>query len=91
MIIYERLLEKLNNIGIRGIANKWVRSFQSNRKQIVKIRHPNGMSYLEECSTTVGVPQGATISPILFIITLTTLQLKYRWDRSQHLRMIRHI
>ena len=31
------LIEKLNHYGIRGIANKWFKSYLSGRKQFVQI------------------------------------------------------
>ena len=38
-ISHEKLLQKLNNMGIRGLANDWFRSYLSNRKQYMEIHN----------------------------------------------------
>ena len=68
MVNHTLLLSKLRSLGIRGVANKWVETFLKNRKQMVKITHSNGVIYSNEEVINVGVPQGASIAPILFII-----------------------
>jgi hypothetical protein len=62
------LLQKLDQLGIAGVANKWIESFIKNRRQIVKITSEWGTCNSKENIINVGVPQGATISPILFIL-----------------------
>jgi hypothetical protein len=62
------LMEKLKNYGIRGAASEWIKSFLYNRRQSVKIINQLGTHHSREVNMTVGVPQGATISPILFIL-----------------------
>lgn len=58
------LLRKLENYGIRGVANNIIQSYLENRNQFV--------SYGGETSslmrTTTGVPQGSNIGPLLFLI-----------------------
>lgn len=67
-INHKLLLEKLKHMGISGNANKWIESFLKDRKQVVKINGVNGSSISQETTTNVGMPQGATISPLLFIL-----------------------
>jgi hypothetical protein len=76
MVNHDKLLAKLNCLGIRGVTNKWVESFLRNRRQVVKITHSEGTVFSDECIVNKGVPQGASISPILFIIYTNDLASK---------------
>ena len=63
-ISHDILIKKMENIGIRGIANKWFQSYLSNRTQymdIFNIKSPNE-------NIACGVPQGSILGPILFLI-----------------------
>ena len=63
-ISHDILITKMENIGIRGIANKWFQSYLSNRTQymdIFNIKLPNE-------NIACGVPQGSILGPILFLI-----------------------
>ena len=63
-ISHDILIKKMENIGIRGIANKWFKSYLSNRTQymdIFNIKSPNE-------NISCGVPQGSILGPILFLI-----------------------
>jgi hypothetical protein len=65
---HDLLLHKLHNIGISGVANNWVRSFLKNRIQVVRT-HDKESTYLSgELVINVGVPQGAIISPLMFVL-----------------------
>lgn len=64
----EILLHKLGLLGISGVANNWIRSYLTNRTQIVRLTH-NGQKYLsDEAILNIGLPQGANLSPLLFIL-----------------------
>lgn len=67
------LLEKLEAMGIAGNANTWIKTYLQDRTQTVALRGPNGTTLSEKTTTNVGLPQGSTISPILF--TLFTADL----------------
>jgi len=57
------LLEKVDNYGVRGIANDWFRSYLKGRVQFVKI---NSSSSENVCDILHGVPQGSILGPLLF-------------------------
>ena len=65
---HEKLLMKLNALGISGVASDWIRSFLLNRKQVVEIINNEGIHHSSTEITNIGVPQGSIIAPYLFII-----------------------
>ena len=57
------LLYKLEHYGIRGVANKLLKSFLSDRCQFVS--HHNSSS--DTLTNRFGVPQGSNLGPLLFL------------------------
>ena len=58
------LVDKLEHIGVRGIANSWFRSFMHNRRQYVHINDVDSSTF----EIKYGIPQGSVLGPLLFII-----------------------
>ena len=69
------LLDKLINIGMEGKEWEWFRSYLTDRKQQTRI----GSVVSKATSIDLGLPQGAILSPILFIIYINDIKncLKY--------------
>ena len=61
---HDILLNKLENLCIRGIANKWFASYISERKQYMELFNIKSRSEIIKC----GVPQGSILGPLLFLI-----------------------
>jgi len=66
---HQLLLTKLNYAGIRCIANNLISSYPSDRSQIVKINDKLSQSL----SVKHGVPQGAVLGPLFFILYINGL------------------
>ena len=65
------LLRKLEYYGFRGRTLMWMESYLTNRQQYVNIRGHNSEMYKVEC----GIPQGAVLAPILFILFMNDITL----------------
>lgn len=74
-ISHKRVLEKLEDFGVRGICHKLFRDYLKNRTQYVNIDN----NFSEPKTVLCGLPQGTVLAPIMFIIYLNdilTLDIK---------------
>ena len=70
------LLYKLQNLGIRGIAYNWLKSYLTERKQTVRLytEHSNEYILSDFYNISHGIPQGSILGPLLFIIYILDMK-----------------
>ena len=71
---YNKLIERLLDLGVRISLIPWIISFLSNRRQRVKLAGANG-AISHWLPINAGVPQGTKLGPILFLILINNLSI----------------
>ena len=70
------LLKKLNNYGIRGIANTWFENYLKNRSLVAKVTTSSNKTVRSDrFDITYGTTQGSCLGPLLFIIFANAIHL----------------
>ena len=76
----EHAIYMLHTLGIEGTMLKWLAAFLTTRK--IKVRLHDATS--ETVDTTNGCPQGSVLSPILFSVTMNSLERTIHKHNAQN-------
>ena len=90
-VCHEILLKKIEHMGFRGPILQWITSYLTNRKQFVTI----GDASSPLLDISMGVPQGSTLGPLLFILYINDMSnslsclktIHFADDSTLHLTM----
>ena len=75
LVNHEIQLAKLYNLGIRGKAHEFFKSYLSNRKQHVQVNSKIGTAMSDMENVESGVPQGSVLGPVLYLLYVNDFSL----------------
>ena len=73
---HQRLIQKLNDLGVRGPLLRWIEAFLTGRTQQVAV---NGKQS-NPTPVRSGIPQGSVLGPVLFLVYVNDLPESVKCD-----------